>query len=278
MIDRSNKKPEIPNFNKHDKDKEFKEYIDKILSDNLKKEGEVVSEVEYSPVPQPVSTEVVKNKVKKSYSLAKKSREILAVVLTGTIIIGSGFLIGKTVEKINDNKTRDYISVLLIKHTEGRKSLPHQPADYYDGSNYWYDENKMVDAIIEKGSYKDPEMLYLQFGRIYNGLKDEGNYGAQITIPDLYVKLRDKLLRVYDIEIGPETFEQWLESIGKYLYGTNNLELMYENYLDWFYSTREEVVNDSGSHEIVIGDKIFVINEDRQLTDCYQKIDYGIRL
>lgn len=278
MIDHSNKKPEIPNFNKHDEDKEFKEYIDKILSDNLKKEGEVVSEVEYSPVPQPVSTEVVKNKVKKSYSLAKKSREILAVVLTGTIIIGSGFLIGKTVEKINDNKTRDYISVLLIKHTEGRKSLPYQPADYYDGSNYWYDENKMVDAIIEKGSYKDPEMLYLQFGRIYNGLKDEGNYGVQITIPDLYVKLRDKLLREYDIEIGPETFEQWLESIGKYLYGTNNLELMYEDYLDWFYSTREEVVNDSGSYEIVVGDKIFVINEDRQLTDCYQKIDYGIRL
>lgn len=278
MIDHSNKKPEIPNFNKYNEDKEFKEYIDKILSDNLKKEGEVVSEVEYSPVPQPVSTEVVKNKVKKSYSLAQKLREILAIVLTGTIIIGSGFLIGKTTEKLNDDKTRDYISVLLIKHTEGRKSLPYQPADYYDGSNYWYDENKMVDAIIEKGSYKDPEMLYLQFGRIYNGLKDEGNYGVQITIPDLYVKLRDKLLREYDIEIGPETFEQWLESIGKYLYGTNNLELMYEDYLDWFYSTREEVVNDSGSYEIVIGDKIFVINEDRQLTDCYKKIDYGIRL
>lgn len=278
MIDHSNKEPEIPNFNKYNEDKEFKEYIDKILSDNIKKEGEVVSEVEYSPVPQPVSTEVIKNKVKKSYSLVQKLREILAIVLTGTIIIGTGFLIGKTTEKINDNKTRDYISVLLIKHTEGRKQLPYQPADYYDGSNYWYDEDKMVDAIIKKGSYKDPEMLYLQFGRIYNGLKDEGNYGVQITIPDLYVKLRDKLLREYDIEIGPETFEQWLESIGKYLYGTNNLEIMYEAYLEWFASTRQEVVNDRNTYEIVIGDKIFVINDDKQLTDCYEKSDFGIKL
>ena len=86
------------------------------------------------------------------------------------------------------------------------------------------------------------------------------------------------LLENNNVEIGPESFDDWLKSIGKYTEGIDNLEVMYQNYLDWFYSTREEVVNDQGTYEIVVGDKIFVVTEAGQVQDCYEKIDYGIRL
>ena len=43
----------------------------------------------------------------------------------------------------------------MIHHSEGREMKEKQPSWYYNGNHFWYDYDKMVEAIIEKESYKD---------------------------------------------------------------------------------------------------------------------------
>ena len=194
--EQNSKEPTIPNFGKNGNNDDFEELVNNILNGSVKNKHDNFSEVEYCPEKEVVSSEIIRNNLRKIYFFVKDNLKSIIILAAGSGIIASaaiGASVPPTINELTgDTATRNSISAIMISHKEGRVSNPGTADDVENKFSYDYD--KLVDGIIEKGHYKDSDVLYLQLAKIYNGLLNENNHEDQIKISKLYTKLRDKAL------------------------------------------------------------------------------------
>ncbi|MBQ9834122.1 MAG: hypothetical protein IJO33_02915 [Bacilli bacterium] len=197
---------------------------------NVKCDGD--QNIVYRPQQKRVS------KIKMKSDILILIQKILSILAVLGIVGGIGMI-----ANIGINNWEDHIISV-----DAEKKISSVMAGCSDGRNYdrgehWYEEERYVNEIIEKESYKNSETLYVQLARIYTGLENETSestpklndqYGHGYTpeewIKKIYGALREKVLEDYGMEIGPQELMDFLNNIGKLPYDRDPYEVMLEYY------------------------------------------------